>query len=227
MSMLRTSTLIHVVLAGLVGICMTIAVGILCARPEVAWRLQGSLLADLHGIRTPGVIYIQRDRGMFSTRYLAVLKSRTRVLTADDRRTLRQEMLAAEYVVERPNYPDWDRIVDAQRSLEVQFGFPFRSVSYSDSWGNSNNREYAFVTTTDDRREWAFAYRPLWSGLALNTLAYGLCWWCAIVGVHRAKHLVRSLRGRCVSCGYDLSGLPLGAPCPECGKGASIPKPSV
>lgn len=34
---------------------------------------------------------------------------------------------------------------------------------------------------------------------------------------HHAR-LRRPLRGRCYACNYDLSGLPVGAPCPECGE---------
>ncbi len=57
---------------------------------------------------------------------------------------------------------------------------------------------------------------PVWPGFAINTLVYALAamivvglWWL----VRRA---IRRMRGRCLSCGYDLRR-DLATGCPECG----------
>jgi hypothetical protein len=58
-------------------------------------------------------------------------------------------------------------------------------------------------------------WRPIWGGLVLDLLVLAapiaLLQWA--VGRRVASH--RQRRGRCVECGYDLSGVP--GSCPECG----------
>src|SRR5262245_32202201 len=63
-------------------------------------------------------------------------------------------------------------------------------------------------------------YRPVWVGLVVNTVFYGLVWWAIIsagvwlVGGGRAQARLR--RGHCPACGYDLLGN-VAEGCPECG----------
>ena len=47
---------------------------------------------------------------------------------------------------------------------------------------------------------------------AAGLLGYGWCLW----------RQSRDLRGHCRRCRYDLSGLPPGAPCPECGQNPTV-----
>lgn len=57
---------------------------------------------------------------------------------------------------------------------------------------------------------------PIWPGFAINTLIFALVpalLWLPLGPLKRAR---RRRRGRCVSCGYDLSGI-TGKSCPECG----------
>lgn len=59
-------------------------------------------------------------------------------------------------------------------------------------------------------------YRPIWSGLAVNTLVYAVIWAAAYfcLPVTRRRH--RCSRGCCPNCGYDLQH-ELAGGCPECG----------
>lgn len=63
--------------------------------------------------------------------------------------------------------------------------------------------------------------RPLVPGFLLDTLAYALLWFplLLIPGAIRARR--RRTRHQCPHCAYDLRGLPLGSPCPECGQAHS------
>lgn len=61
--------------------------------------------------------------------------------------------------------------------------------------------------------------QPVWSGVLVNGVAWGLVWIVAVEFVaHHIEHAVRQDRtrhGRCPGCGYELEGLHV---CPECGK---------
>lgn len=64
---------------------------------------------------------------------------------------------------------------------------------------------------------------PLWPGFALNTLVFAtglaLIWYTP----PSIRHVRRKRSGRCVKCGYDITGL---TTCPECGHGAQGPEPN-
>ena len=57
----------------------------------------------------------------------------------------------------------------------------------------------------------ALLWIPLWISICLTALPATLMWGASIRG------LLRKRVGGCASCGYDLQGLPVGSPCPECG----------
>lgn len=56
---------------------------------------------------------------------------------------------------------------------------------------------------------------PIWSGLIVNSILYGLFALLIVRGPRYVRTLSRLRRSRCVECGYDLKGLDGG--CPECG----------
>jgi hypothetical protein len=57
--------------------------------------------------------------------------------------------------------------------------------------------------------------RPLWTGLALDTLLWGAAWCLPFVAWSAARRRNRERRGACIACGYEGTGSK--APCPECG----------
>ncbi len=60
----------------------------------------------------------------------------------------------------------------------------------------------------------------MWSGMITNSGLFATAWWVLLFAPRELRHFVRRRKGRCVSCAYDLVGLPIGAPCPECGLAA-------
>ena len=84
----------------------------------------------------------------------------------------------------------------------------------------------AMATLQFDIGTRALPYRPIWSGLLLNTLAFGLAWFALWLAVTGLLGIARRLRGRCPSCGYTLvHGRRDG--CPECGWGRPVTLPSM
>ncbi len=70
-------------------------------------------------------------------------------------------------------------------------------------------------------------YRPVWSGLVINSALLGLLCWIAFAGLVAIIRRVRSATGTCRSCGYDLRGSGTHR-CPECGsRGSSESSPTV
>jgi len=63
----------------------------------------------------------------------------------------------------------------------------------------------------------ALPLRPIWSGLAVNALVFGLMWWLLLFVPGIVRRRLRAKRGACLRCGYDLRATPAGSPCPECG----------
>jgi hypothetical protein len=66
----------------------------------------------------------------------------------------------------------------------------------------------------------ALPMRPLWRGLAINSLFYASAWLLILLllrGGRRYLARQRNQRFACANCGYLRQGLPARACCPECG----------
>ena len=64
----------------------------------------------------------------------------------------------------------------------------------------------------------------LWRGFAFNAAVYAMGWSVLIalmLAGYREVRRFRLARGRCVQCGYSLTGLAAGVRCPECGRGVT------
>ena len=64
----------------------------------------------------------------------------------------------------------------------------------------------------------ALPYQPVWSGIVINTLFYAMLLWMLWLIPFVVRRVIRSKRGLCIKCGYDLRGAEHEV-CPECGAG--------
>ncbi len=99
-------------------------------------------------------------------------------------------------------------------------GWPLRALhSWVDPRAGSALREpiQGAISVALAGREISIPYLPVWPGLLVNLALYtGLAWLgLKIPGWLRAT--IRSRRGQCIRCAYDLRDLPAAQPCPECG----------
>jgi hypothetical protein len=62
----------------------------------------------------------------------------------------------------------------------------------------------------------ALPCRPVYTGLLVNTSLFSLAWCLVLFAPGNIRARCRRHRGRCVGCGYDLSGV--SGKCPECGQ---------
>ena len=75
------------------------------------------------------------------------------------------------------------------------------------------NPHYSILPT--DR---ILVYKPIWSGLVINTILFALIIWLLTLVPPAVYRTFRRKRGLCIKCGYDLRGTSEGG-CPECGLG--------
>ena len=61
-------------------------------------------------------------------------------------------------------------------------------------------------------------YEPVWPALIGNVLVHSAAWCAIIIGLFALRKVIRTRRGRCIKCGYDLRG-DFDSGCPECGWG--------
>ena len=110
--------------------------------------------------------------------------------------------------------------------VRIKSGWPL--LSQVGEWifqVNNNGSSSRFATALmnpwvgDFQQEINFIpYRPLWPGFAINTIIYATILWLLTLGPFTARRMIRSKRGRCIKCGYDLRGN-IENGCPECGWG--------
>jgi hypothetical protein len=118
---------------------------------------------------------------------------------------------------------------DPQAIVTYAWGWParalcgteFRHLNYAGDGKYLGHTETlsGFLTTRNGilgDAHGALPVRPYWFGFAVDTLAYGALALAMIAAPGMVRRRVRSWRGRCVACGYDLKGAGSGV-CPECG----------
>ncbi len=131
----------------------------------------------------------------------------------------------------RDQLPYWSRALlvepghDHAFLDEAAYGYPFRSLSYVHFQAGDDRREvigFPLVTRQSTR------YLPLhviWRGTALNGTLYCSALFALMMVRLTVYRVIRRLRGRCQSCGYDLRGADH-LQCPECGTGIKLVKPA-
>ncbi|MCA9291295.1 MAG: hypothetical protein KDA25_09205 [Phycisphaerales bacterium] len=136
----------------------------------------------------------------------------------------------------RPPISDETARAESGNRVTIATGWPMRALSAS-AWQDTSADGIVTAHQTGIELSPAFAApgpgpvlywdfralptRPIWRGLIVDTLAFGLLWLIGIAWVVRirtipARRRVRS--GRCGVCGYDRRGAPT---CSECGADAA------
>ncbi|MFO0836383.1 MAG: hypothetical protein U0638_15560 [Phycisphaerales bacterium] len=72
---------------------------------------------------------------------------------------------------------------------------------------------------------WEIPHSPIWHGLVADITVFGVLWF-VLLSLGDARRILRTRRGLCTRCAYDLKGLSPGSPCPECGH-VSAPSPAA
>lgn len=90
-------------------------------------------------------------------------------------------------------------------------------TSYDEHWQWAHQVS-CFADPANPRHRPVLPLRPLWFGVAVNTLFYAGALWLPLAGPFTLRQRLRRYYGHCPSCGYDLLG-DLHAGCPECGWG--------
>ena len=132
----------------------------------------------------------------------------------------------------------WSYAFLDERSWEVEqegrsYGYPWRTLSF---WTMPKFTPDRFKYDPADVR-WAWIIDssasagklglplcPVWPGFMLDSVMLGGAAWGIWQGREAIRRWVRRRRDQCPRCGYDLVGLPDGAPCPECGSAPSAPQ---
>ena len=114
--------------------------------------------------------------------------------------------------------------VDAQvHFIEQAHGWPMLSHLRSRTLPRGQGQSYVgwlitvpWASPDAGTRLRALPLTPIWPGFAINTAFYAVLLWMLWLSPFVVRRFIRSKRGCCIKCGYDLRG-DFSAGCPECG----------
>lgn len=128
--------------------------------------------------------------------------------------------------------------VDCERH-EFQFGWPNRALWAAQDWNASacmrSHRADVWVLQVRESRRFPepFAYGNAWdagelsvplgvipTGFAVDTAFHASAWILLFSILSFARGRLRIRNNHCLRCGYRRAGIPIQAPCPECGTAA-------
>lgn len=105
------------------------------------------------------------------------------------------------------------------------FGFPFRALRCEIHWEAQRSNVVTYraedgIVLPDfaNGEARALPLMPIPLGFLLDAVVYAVAGRGMVELARRSRRWLRARRGRCSRCGYDLSGLPPGRACPECGR---------
>ncbi|MEE8154327.1 MAG: hypothetical protein V3T53_05145 [Phycisphaerales bacterium] len=104
----------------------------------------------------------------------------------------------------------------------IEAGWPFR-VFDGEAQYIDGGTTYVHAVLWPPRREISYVggdflpVRPLWTGFLANVIFYAAILWLLSVTPYALRRFIRSKRGHCIECGYDLRGTEHEV-CPECGQ---------
>lgn len=135
-------------------------------------------------------------------------------------------------------WPDWGRVEQVRRSVddrtdqgcEHAVGWPALALWYELAIIESPQERLIEVrggvawppgagpyTMADEVSEIrAIPWQPIWWGLFVDSLFWGMVCFGIFLGVTSTRRLFRLRRNRCPTCGYSLAGQTIPG-CPECG----------
>ncbi len=81
---------------------------------------------------------------------------------------------------------------------------------------DQNSDEFDPFHVYAKRQHWYVPTGFLARGVAIDSAAFAVAWWLALLAPGRVGAALRRRRGQCLACGYSLAGNTSGV-CPECG----------
>lgn len=112
----------------------------------------------------------------------------------------------------------------------IECGWPCAALAwwtqYEEDWSTrklvqSERRAWTLTSASPKNIPLRFPLHVRWEGLIVNTVVWAVLAWSPLAVGLAVRRWLRGRRGGCLTCGYDLRGLPTNAPCPECGTGRS------
>jgi len=103
--------------------------------------------------------------------------------------------------------------------MRIRAGWPMLSMegsTWTDPLRRKGSRHYLYYPPSGwPCSKWGIPYRPLWLGVATNTVVMAFILWLLLLGRLAVRRIVRIKRGLCPACAYPVGS---NAICTECGK---------
>jgi hypothetical protein len=109
------------------------------------------------------------------------------------------------------------RVIDGKGWPVPAFWCEWRCMNFGAPLDQALGGKEISVGPRDEFSVRAIPLQPSWLGLPFDIAIHGTFWLGIYLSYHWLRCQYRRIRGRCKQCAYDVSQLPHGVSCPECG----------